>query len=122
VAREVPRIIVGTAVVPMYPRHPVTLAGQAKRTRAFEVLGGQAGNPSYQAILEREGISHAADLTLIEDEETVAAGIHRYLDAGATDVRVSPAAFATNEERLRTWRLVGELARDAASRESAVQA
>ena len=30
VAREVPRLIVGTAVVPMYPRHPVTLASQAK--------------------------------------------------------------------------------------------
>ena len=92
------------------------------RTHAFEALGGQARNPSYQAILEREGISHAADLALIGDEETVAAGIQRYLDAGATDVRISPAAFATNEERLRTWRLVGELARDAASRESGVQA
>jgi alkanesulfonate monooxygenase SsuD/methylene tetrahydromethanopterin reductase-like flavin-dependent oxidoreductase (luciferase family) len=30
VAREVPRIIVGTAVVPVYPRHPITLASQAK--------------------------------------------------------------------------------------------
>jgi alkanesulfonate monooxygenase SsuD/methylene tetrahydromethanopterin reductase-like flavin-dependent oxidoreductase (luciferase family) len=27
VAREVPRIVVGTAVVPMYYRHPVALAG-----------------------------------------------------------------------------------------------
>jgi alkanesulfonate monooxygenase SsuD/methylene tetrahydromethanopterin reductase-like flavin-dependent oxidoreductase (luciferase family) len=26
----VPRILVGTAVVPMYPRHPVVLASQAK--------------------------------------------------------------------------------------------
>jgi hypothetical protein len=39
-----------------------------------------------------------------------AAGLRGYLDAGATDVRVSPAAFATDEERLRTWQLVGELA------------
>jgi hypothetical protein len=30
VAREVPRIIVGTAAVPMYPRHPIMLASQAK--------------------------------------------------------------------------------------------
>src|ERR1700678_1195037 len=30
VAQAVPRVIVGTAVVPMYPRHPVVLAGQAK--------------------------------------------------------------------------------------------
>jgi alkanesulfonate monooxygenase SsuD/methylene tetrahydromethanopterin reductase-like flavin-dependent oxidoreductase (luciferase family) len=30
VASRVPRIIVGTAAVPMYPRHPGTLASQAK--------------------------------------------------------------------------------------------
>ena len=30
VAQAVPRVIVGTAVVPMYPRHPVVLASQAK--------------------------------------------------------------------------------------------
>jgi hypothetical protein len=45
----------------------------------------------------------------------VATGIRRYLEAGATGVRVSPAAFATDEERLRTWRLVGELALEAGS-------
>ena len=39
-------------------------------------------------------------------------GLRRYLGVGATDIRVSPAAFATDEERLRTWRLVGELARE----------
>ncbi|MGD0699232.1 MAG: hypothetical protein ABSA02_05030 [Trebonia sp.] len=56
------------------------------------------------------------DLALIGDEATVAAGIRRYLDAGATDVRISPAAFATDEERVRTWQLVGQLARDAGGR------
>ncbi|HEY1819536.1 MAG TPA: LLM class flavin-dependent oxidoreductase [Trebonia sp.] len=30
VAREVPRVIIGIAAVPMYPRHPVVLASQAK--------------------------------------------------------------------------------------------
>jgi alkanesulfonate monooxygenase SsuD/methylene tetrahydromethanopterin reductase-like flavin-dependent oxidoreductase (luciferase family) len=30
VAREVPRVVIGIAAVPMYPRHPVTLASQAK--------------------------------------------------------------------------------------------
>jgi F420-dependent oxidoreductase-like protein len=106
--RPAPRIAAGVPA-------SVTSDKERARTRAFEALGGQAGNPSYQAILEREGISHVADLALIGDEETVAAGIRRYLDAGATDVRVSPAAFATDEERLRTWRLVGDLAREAAS-------
>ena len=89
------------------------------RAHAFATLGGYARTPAYQAVLEREGISNVADLALIGDEETVAAGIRRYLDAGATDVRVSPAAFATDEERIRTWRLVGQLARDAGRRGSA---
>ena len=73
-------------------------------------------------MLDREGISHASDLALIGDEETVAAGIRRYLEAGATDVRISPAAFATDEERLRTWRLVGELARQSDPRAAAPSA
>jgi F420-dependent oxidoreductase-like protein len=112
--RPAPRIAAGVPA-------SVTSDPDGARAHAFEALGGQAGNPSYRAVLEREGISHVADLALVGDEETVAAGIRRYLDAGATDVRVSPAAFTTDEERLRTWRLVGDLARDAARREPTPQ-
>jgi F420-dependent oxidoreductase-like protein len=102
--RPAPRIAAGVPA-------SVTSDPERARAHAFEALGGYGRNVSYAAVLEREGIGHAADLALVGDEETVAAGIRRYLDAGATDVRVSPAAFATDEERLRTWRLVGELAR-----------
>jgi alkanesulfonate monooxygenase SsuD/methylene tetrahydromethanopterin reductase-like flavin-dependent oxidoreductase (luciferase family) len=94
----------------------VTADPDGARAYAFQFLGGYARNASYQAALEREGVSHPADLALVGDEETVAAGIRRYLDAGATDVRVSPAAFATDEERLRTWRLIGQLARETVGR------
>ncbi len=113
--RPAPRIAAGVPA-------SVTADPDGARAYAHRYLGGNARNPSYQAALEREGISHPADLALVGDEETVAAGLRRYLDAGATDVRVSPAAFATDEERLRTWRLVGELARDAASRASTARA
>jgi F420-dependent oxidoreductase-like protein len=106
--RPAPRIAAGV------PASVTDDPGRA-RARAFETLGGYARAPVYQAVLEREGISNVADLALIGDEETVAAGIRRYLEAGATDVRVSPAAFATDEERVRTWQLVGQLARDADS-------
>ncbi len=112
--RPAPRIAAGVPAC-------VTADPAGARAHAYGYLGGNARNPSYQAALEREGISHPADLALVGDEETVAAGLRRYLDAGATDVRVSPAAFAADEERLRTWRLVGELARDAASRASTVR-
>lgn len=57
---------------------------------------------SYQAALERDGISYPAELALLGDEEIVTAGLRQYLDAGATGVRVSRAAFTTGEERLRT--------------------
>ncbi|HEY1819537.1 MAG TPA: hypothetical protein VGG83_06385 [Trebonia sp.] len=113
--RPAPRIAAGVPA-------SVTAHPDGARAHAFAYLGGNARNPSYRAALEREGISHPADLALVGDEETVAAGLRRYLDAGATDVRVSPAAFATDEERLRTWRLVGELARDVVSRASTAQA
>jgi len=106
--RSAPRIAAGVPA-------SVTLDPERARAHAVDALAGTAGQPSYQAVLEREGISHPADLALIGSEEAVAAGIQRYLDAGATDVRISPAAFATDEERLRTWQLVGELARSAAA-------
>jgi F420-dependent oxidoreductase-like protein len=105
--RPAPRIAAGVPA-------SVTSDPERARAQAFNALGGHADSPSYRAILDREGITHPAELALVGDEETVAAGIRRYLDAGATDIRVSPAAFATDEERLRTWRLVGQLARDAA--------
>jgi F420-dependent oxidoreductase-like protein len=113
--RPAPRIAAGVPA-------SVTADPEGARAHAFRYLGGNVVNPSYQAALEREGISHPADLAIVGDEETVAAGLRRYLDAGATDVRVSPAAFATDEERLRTWRLVGELARYAAGRASVARA
>lgn len=46
---------------------------------------------------------------LIGDEETVAAGVQRYFDAGATDVLLTQTALHTDEDRRRTWRLTGEL-------------
>jgi F420-dependent oxidoreductase-like protein len=104
--RPAPRVAAGVPA-------SVTAEPERARAHAFEALGGYARNSSYQAVLDREGITHASDLALIGDEQAVAAGIRRYLEAGATDIRISPAAFSTDEERLRTWRLVGELARQA---------
>lgn len=94
---------------------PAAVTADVTETRAHaqQVLGPYGTVGSYRAALDAEGAAHPADLALIGDEDTVAAGIQRYLDTGATDIRVSPAAFRTDEDRLRTWRLVGELARAA---------
>ncbi|TDC89942.1 LLM class F420-dependent oxidoreductase [Actinomadura sp. 7K507] len=51
--REVPGIEVGTAIVPTYPRHPLTLASQALTAQA--AAGGRFTlgiGPSHQAIIE----------------------------------------------------------------------
>ena len=59
VAREVPRIIVGTAVVPMYPRHPVTLAGQAKAAQ-LAARGPQGEGVAAAEVGGWEALSSAA--------------------------------------------------------------
>ena len=51
--REVPRIELGTAVVPTYPRHPIALAGQALTTQA--ATGGRLVlgiGLSHQVVIE----------------------------------------------------------------------
>ncbi|WP_261556451.1 LLM class F420-dependent oxidoreductase [Frankia tisae] len=92
---------------------PAAVTADIAETRAHaeRALAAYGNVPSYRAVLNSEGAVHPADVALIGDEDTVAAGIRQYLDAGATDVRISPAAFRTDDDRLRTWRLAGELAR-----------
>src|SRR5260370_41446357 len=53
VGREVPRVELGTAVVPTYPRHPVVLAQQALTTQA--ATGGRLAlgiGLSHQLVIE----------------------------------------------------------------------
>ena len=53
VGREVPRIELGTAVVPTYPRHPMVLAAQALTTQA--ITGGRLAlgiGLSHQLVIE----------------------------------------------------------------------
>jgi alkanesulfonate monooxygenase SsuD/methylene tetrahydromethanopterin reductase-like flavin-dependent oxidoreductase (luciferase family) len=47
---------------------------------------------------------------LAGDEDTVAAGLRRYLDAGATEITLTYTDVAGEADRARTWRLAGELA------------
>jgi alkanesulfonate monooxygenase SsuD/methylene tetrahydromethanopterin reductase-like flavin-dependent oxidoreductase (luciferase family) len=46
--------------------------------------------PSYQRVNAREGVSSVVDLALIGDASYVAAGLQRYVDAGATDLLLMP--------------------------------
>ncbi|GAA2540361.1 LLM class F420-dependent oxidoreductase [Mycolicibacterium diernhoferi] len=62
----------------------------AGREVAAQALEFYASIPSYQRVIEREGLDSPADLAAVGDAETVRKHLRRYLDAGATDVAISP--------------------------------
>lgn len=62
----------------------------AGREVAAQALEFYASIPSYQRVIEREGLASLADLAAVGDAETVRKHLRRYLDAGATDVAISP--------------------------------
>lgn len=67
--------------------HPVPA-----RELARQIGGGYQVLPSYASVLAREGVDHAADLFLIGPWDEVAEGLHRYAEAGATDLRIEVCA------------------------------
>jgi len=102
--RPAPRVI---AVVPAV----VTDDAERVRDLAAVRLSCYRAIPSYQRVMAAEGVSHPVELALVGDEDTVAAGIRRYFEAGATDVVITQAGLRSTAERLRTWRLAGDLNR-----------
>ncbi|WP_067669856.1 TIGR03564 family F420-dependent LLM class oxidoreductase [Nocardia miyunensis] len=80
------------------------------RAKAVEQLAFYEQVPSYRRVIELEGATRAADLAVIGDEETVAAEIERYYDAGATEVVLTTTDLAGESDQHRTWKLLGELA------------
>ena len=85
IGREVPRIELGTAVVPIYPRHPITLAGQA-----MTVAGASGGRftlgigLSHQMVIENM-FGYSFDHPLRDMREYLAALIP-LLNGEAADV------------------------------------
>ncbi|MFI9510935.1 TIGR03564 family F420-dependent LLM class oxidoreductase [Nocardia sp. NPDC052566] len=104
--RPSPRIV---AVVPAL----VTADPAAARAAAEAQMGFYNDIPSYRRVIELSGAASAADLAIIGDEERVAAGLAAYFEAGATEIVVGNTDLGTDADRLRTWKLLGELARKA---------
>jgi len=101
--RPAPRIV---AVVPGV----VTADTKAVRETATEKFAFYEQFPSYQRVIGLSGATRAADLAVIGDEETVAAEVHRYREAGATEVVFTATDLGGEADRRRTWKLLGELA------------
>jgi F420-dependent oxidoreductase-like protein len=103
--RPEPRIV--AAIPAVVTDDPDAARAVAYRQRAF-----YEGVPSYRAVLDREGVARAGDLAVIGGAEQVTDQLHRYLEAGATEVTVTQTDLAGPDDRLRTWELVGRLARE----------
>jgi F420-dependent oxidoreductase-like protein len=101
--RPAPRVVAGVLAT-------VTDDVDAARERAVRATAFYDGIPSYQRTVALSGGRRAADLVTVGDEETVAAEIRRYFDAGATEVFVTQTDLGGPAGRLRTWKLLGELA------------
>ncbi|WP_369147792.1 LLM class F420-dependent oxidoreductase [Streptomyces sp. R44] len=102
--RPAPRIV---ALVPGV----VTADAEGVRERAAEAHELYERIPSYQRVIELSGAERAAELALIGDEEAVAEGVRRYREAGATEVVFTSTDLGGEDDRRRTWKLLGELAR-----------
>lgn len=82
---------------------PVCVTSEPDRVRGVvaQVLAGYNDLPSYRQVMDREGAEGPADVSLIGDEATVAAGIERFAAAGATDFSALEL-ITTAEEAPRT--------------------
>ena len=102
VGRPVPRVI--TAV-------PVLLSADVEsgRVAAAEHLGFYASIPSYRNVIAREGVDDIAELAAVGPEEAVARQLASYLDAGATELTLSPLERTDSADREALWRLAAAL-------------
>jgi F420-dependent oxidoreductase-like protein len=86
----------------------VTARPDAVRDEIAGAVGFASDFASYRTLLDRQGQSNVAETVVAGDEDTVAAAVRAYADAGATDVLVS--LVGDDAEKARTLKLAGELA------------
>jgi F420-dependent oxidoreductase-like protein len=90
--RPAPRVIVAV---------PVQLSADidtARRTAAQQ-LSFYETIPSYRKVIAREGVDSVVDLAAVGPEKTVVQQLHSYLEAGATELTLSPLERTDSAER-----------------------
>jgi F420-dependent oxidoreductase-like protein len=100
--RPTPRII---AAVPALVSSDV----DAARAIAAERLSFYETIPSYRKVIAREGVDSVADLAAIGTADSVVRQLRRYLDAGATDVVLSPLDRSESADSEALWALAASL-------------
>jgi len=76
---------------------------------AAEQLSFYETIPSYQKVIAREGVESVADLAAVGSAESVIRQLRRYLDAGATDVVLSPLDRADAAVAEELWAVAAAL-------------
>ena len=94
-------------VIPLMPV-AVTENVRAMQERVTAEMAVYQGMPSYQAMLEREGVSTAGETGLFGSRQQVAEALHELDEAGATDF--GAILFGTEEEQAATRELLRDLA------------
>jgi alkanesulfonate monooxygenase SsuD/methylene tetrahydromethanopterin reductase-like flavin-dependent oxidoreductase (luciferase family) len=65
--------------------------------------------PSYQRVIAREGVDSVAELAAVGPAESVARQMKTYLDAGATDVVLSPLDRSPSADTESLWAVAAAL-------------
>jgi F420-dependent oxidoreductase-like protein len=81
----------------------------AGRQTAAEALGFYETIPSYRRVIAREDVASAAEIAAVGPAEAVARKLKSYLDAGATDVVLSPIDRSGNADRESLWTVAASL-------------
>ncbi len=100
--RPDPRVVVCLPVC-------VTDNAASARERLGAVIGGYRGIPSYEAMLQREGVADAVDVAIIGNADEVGAALTGLPSRGATDVAAIP--LGNPDEVGATWDLISALAK-----------
>ena len=104
--RPKPRII---AAVPVLVTDDSQNGIDAGRDVAARQLSFYETIPSYQRVIAREGVDNVAELAAVGSSDLVARQLKTYLDAGATDVVLSPLDRSDSADREAVWAVAASL-------------
>ncbi len=105
--RPAPRVVVGLPI-------GVCEDSDAARERAARLFGAYNAIPTYQRIMAKGGDAAPEDVAIIGTESEVRARLHRYADAGATDLCAAPLGLDADHDAsyARTMDVLASLAPD----------
>jgi F420-dependent oxidoreductase-like protein len=104
--RPKPRIIASVPVLVTEDSQNDIDAGRdlaARQLSLYETI------PSYQRVIAREGVDNVAELAAVGSSDRVARQLKAYLDAGATDVVLSPLDRSDSADREAVWAVAASL-------------